>query len=613
MTESRRLVELTDDVALLRTAGSSYAIAFGDELNPVRHLHWGGQISLDDARVLRDRDPELRRRSGAVSQPRPADEEYPVWGGLRREPVALKVTLPDGVRGIVPTFVSAEQVGDDGLVVTWADAHQPLRVCLHYRVDEAADAISRWATIHNDGDAPVRIEQAFSASWPIPVRHDVQLTTLVGRYAAECQEQRLPVRQGVTSVGSVHGIPGHDAMPWVALDAGATLTAGEVWSVSLAWSGSWRIDVALAHDGRLHVLGGVQPVDLGHDLGPGAALDLPVMTGAYEGFAGHDGISRRWHDYARRHVVVQPERLRPVHYNSWFARYYDQGIADQRELVPLAAELGVELFVIDDGWFKGRLTDTAGLGDWTADPVKFPNGLGELADLVHAHGMQFGVWIEPEMANPDSDLLRAHPDWALEWPSREPTLVRHQRMLDFCRSDVRQWAVDAIADLVTEHRVDALKWDMNRPLTEALSAAAPEGEIWLAQVRGVWAVWDELRRRFPDLWLESCASGTGRADHGALSRAHWALGSDNTDPLERLAIQAGFARMNPAETIACWATDAPPSGLSTRAYPSLDFRFHVAMTGVLGKEFSPPGWRSPGRGSPDARTDPPRRSSRRRR
>lgn len=260
---------------------------------------------------------------------------------------------------------------------------------------------------------------------------------------------------------------------------------------------------------------------------------------------------------------------------------FNVSAAGQRALAKQAAALGVELFVLDDGWFRRRSSDRAGLGDWTPDKRRFPKGLQPLIGYVNSLGMKFGLWVEPEMVNPDSDLYRAHPDWVLHYPTRPRTESRNQLILNMARTDVQEYLIAQLDALLSQNAITFIKWDMNRSVAEAgWPDAAKQGieprEVWVRYVEGLYHVWDTLRARHPQVMFQSCSGGGGRADFGILQRADQIWVSDNTDAIARLAIQEGYSQVFPAQTMEAWVTD------SGRGSVPLRFRCHVAMTGVLG-------------------------------
>jgi alpha-galactosidase len=270
-----------------------------------------------------------------------------------------------------------------------------------------------------------------------------------------------------------------------------------------------------------------------------------------------------------------------VVYNSWEATVFDVSEAHQMKLAAKAASLGVELFVMDDGWFGERRSDEVGLGDWVPNKERFPHGLGPLAAEVRRLGMKFGLWVEPEMVNPDSDLYRAHPDWVLHMPGRTRTTLRNQLVLNFARPDVVAWAHAWLDDLVSAHSIDHLKWDMNRAFTEAGWPGHEDGDrLWFTHVRAVHDIMARLRADHPGLRIETCAGGGGRADLGMLAHTDQVWTSDNTDARDRITIQHGFSQVYPAQTMSAWVTDSP-NPLTGRHTP-LKFRFHVAAAGALG-------------------------------
>lgn len=314
---------------------------------------------------------------------------------------------------------------------------------------------------------------------------------------------------------------------------------------------------------------------------PGEEFTTPRHAGLFAD-GGFGATSRAWHAYILTHVLPHADEIRPVLYNSWEATGFDVDEAGQKALAARAAALGAELYVMDDGWFGARRGEGTGLGDWTPSPDRFPEGLTPLVREVHRLGMRFGLWVEPEMVSPDSDLYRKHPDWVLHFPHRTRTELRGQLVLNFARRDVADWAYGWLTRLVGDHGIDFLKWDMNRAFSEAGWPDQADGaeRLGTAYVHRLYDVIDRLRADHPGLRIEACGGGGGRVDLGMLSRSDQAWASDNTDAADRVSIQHGYGQIYPARTMAAWVTDVP-NQLTARSVP-LRFRFHVAMAGVLG-------------------------------
>ena len=519
--------------------------------------------------------------------PADAADQLPADGGLGWGVASLQVTFAGGVRSLELSLTDEHLAKEEGgcqLDLVLTDSHFPLQVVLHYLVHDDSDVIERWVTLRHTGtsDQPVQVTRADSGNWLLPELPDYRCTAVSGGWAAEAQLRRVPVPIGELTWTSRQGITSHQANPWVMIDDGTTVEdRGQVWGVALAWSGSWRVTAQRRPDGLTSVTAGFGHDGLSWTLAPGQELTTPRVLGLYSD-GGFGAASRAWHRYARAHVLPHPDELRPVLYNSWEATEFDIDEAGQLELARLAADLGVELFVMDDGWFGGRVNDRAGLGDWWPNPDRFPNGLHPLADEVRRLGMQFGLWVEPEMVNPDSELYRAHPDWVLHFPHRRRDLKRNQLVLNFARTDVQEWALKWLDDLVERNRIDFLKWDMNRSFAQAgwPERAGDQDRLWIDHPRGVYAVIDQLRQRHPKLRIEGCASGGGRIDYAMLARTDEVWTSDNTDAYHRQSIQHGYSQLYPAATMAAWITDSP-NAITGRCVP-LAYRFHVAMAGVLG-------------------------------
>jgi alpha-galactosidase len=436
--------------------------------------------------------------------------------------------------------------------------------------------------VENAGHAPITLEQVLSAAWHLPRGRDYRLTHLAGRFAAETQISREHVSLGKKVLESRRGNTSHHANPFFAVDRGtATEERGEVWFGALGWSGNWKIVVEHDAWGVLHVSGGINDFDFAWHLEGGETFETPSFVGGYtEG--GFGQASRNLHRYARKHVLPS-EGPRPVLYNSWEATYFDIDEEVQGRLAEKAASLGVELFVVDDGWFGERNDDRRGLGDWRVNREKFPGGLGPLIQKVHSLGMSFGLWVEPEMVNPDSDLYREHPDWVYYFPNRPRTESRNQLVLNLAKQEVRDHLFSVLDRLLMENEISFIKWDMNRPFSEPGWPEAPrerQREVWVRHVRGVYEILEGLRQSHPGVAFESCSSGGGRVDLGILRHTDQVWTSDNTDPFDRLKIQEGCSMAYPARAMMCWVAD--PGFWAKNRRTSLSYRFHSAMMGSLG-------------------------------
>jgi alpha-galactosidase len=587
---------------LIQLPSSAYGLGVSADGRVVRHLHWGPPCDLADLVPLAAAE-HAGRRTGKIGWGHEEPAEYVPWGGPRYDEPTLKADFPDGTRGIEWQLTghdisrSADAVT---LTLDLADLACPLRARLHYRVFHDSDVLERWATISHaepaaagggDGVAggPIVLRQSHSANWWLPRREHWRARYLTGGWASETQPAQTTLGPGKFVLESRRGVTSHHLQPYFALDDGtATEETGEVWGGLLAWSGSFRLVLETTPGGSVHVSGGWNDFDAPIELAAGEELTLPVFAGCYSA-AGQGGLSRSWHDYQLRHVLGGrgrtggPPPLRPVLYNSWEATGFDVTEGGQAELADLAAGLGAELFVVDDGWFTGRRDDQAGLGDWVPDPAKFPRGLDPLIDRVHELGMGFGLWVEPEMVNPDSDLYRAHPDWVLHFSGRARSERRHQLVLNLACDDVADWVFGTVDGLLRRYQIDFIKWDMNRHFSEPgwpeRAGHNPE-RMWVDYVRHLYSILDRLRAAHPRVAFEACAGGGARIDLGILARSDQAWTSDNTDAWDRLPIQEGFSYAYPAQAMVNWVTDSP-NPLTGRRLP-LRYRFHVAMAGTLG-------------------------------
>lgn len=563
---------------------SSCYVLYLDEADRLRSPHWGPLLTTEQAATLLDR-PKAGHRG--FEDPADGTLDLSTASAMLFGHPGLQVRFADGTRDLELRYqeqrVTHHADGAD-LVLSFADRHYPLTVEVCFRVRPDSDVMERHLLLRHSGSAeaePIEVVRADSATWVLPRLDDYRLSQVRGQWAAETQLHRTGLPYGETVLGSRRGVTSHQANPWVMLDDGtATEEHGAVYSCALAWSGSWELTVERMPTERVTVSAGAGHDPITRRLAAGEELRTPYCAAAYtEG--GFGAASRTWHRYQLAHVLPHPEEVRPVLYNSWEATEFEVSLAGQSLLAERAAELGVELFVMDDGWFGTRTHDAAGLGDWDPNPDRFPDGLKPLIEHVHGLGMRFGIWVEPEMVNPDSNLYRAHPDWVLHQPHRRRTEHRNQLVLNLARPEVADWLHGRIDRLLAENAVDFVKWDMNRPFTEAgWPDGGPDPErLWVDHTRNLYAVLDRLRADHPGVRIESCSSGGGRLDLGILARTDQVWTSDNTDALDRLTIQHGFSQLYPARVMGAWVTDSP-NPLTRRRLP-LDFRFHVAMAGVL--------------------------------
>jgi alpha-galactosidase len=568
---------------LLRTRSAALLLS----LSPSGALlidHWGARGESDQGDDYLPRPPRNRPSHRAFLDGVPL--AFPVHGDPSFKEPCLAVVFADGTR-TVRLALRGDQIDerDRRLTLTFEDPVQRLLVVLGFEVFPEHDLIRRSVRLENAGEAPVRVERVLTGAVSLPPDRYVAWT-LHGQWGAEFRLTSRELGPGKLTTESRRGFTSQEANPWYAITPAGETTSehGRVWFGALTWSGSWTIVFEVERNDALNVVAGVNPFDFAWHLDPGEAFEAPALDCGYSE-EGLGGAARLLHRFAVDAVLPARHRetLRPVLYNSWEATHFDVRVESQVELARRAAAMGVELFVVDDGWFGARDTDTAGLGDWVVNSRKFPNGLGELIEAVNELGMQFGIWVEPEMVNPDSDLYRAHPDWIFHFPNREPTFVRNQLVLNFSRDDVRDNILEQLRRLLRENRIDFLKWDHNRPYTEAGWPSAPldrQREVWVRHVWGVYEVLRELRRELPDLLIESCAGGGGRADLGILALMDQVWISDNTEAADRLLIQHGYSHAYPARTMVNWVTDVPNQQTGREA--PLGFRFDVAMQGVLG-------------------------------
>jgi alpha-galactosidase len=577
---SAQSIEYRADAKLWVIQAGDFTYAMGvDEHNWLQSLYWGPRI--DRAQDIPAAHTLPERASFDLSTTT-TPQEYAAWGaGLYTEP-DLKATFAGGNRDLVLEYVDQHQTHDANsqtLEITMRDIKLPLVVHLFYRVYNGQSILERWSTIDNQTKEDVVLEDAASATWSLPnlENRNYRAHWLTGRWAGEWQLQSASLDVGSQVIESRRGSTG----PWFALedpDASGEEHGG-IYFGELGWSGSWRITVEQSSFHQVRITGGYNPFDFGYRLSPGESLTTPPFYGGFTN-GGMGEASRILHRFQQGVILpgAPHPKLRPVLYNSWEATEFNVSESGQIALAEKAATLGVERFVIDDGWFGQRKDDHAGLGDWYVNKQKFPNGLKPVIDRVHQLGMDFGIWVEPEMVNPDSDLYSKHPDWAMNFPGRPRTEGRNQLLLNLARPDVMEYTYHWLDDLVSNNDINFLKWDYNRNWAEPGWDAVPvadQKKIYVAYVHNLYSILDRLRAKHPKLEIESCSGGGGRVDLGILRRTEEVWPSDNTDALDRLSLQDGFTHAYTPGVMMAWVTDAPH-----RKTP-LKFRFLVAMEGSL--------------------------------
>ena len=519
--------------------------------------------------------------------------EIPVRGGIVSSTPVVEVIFPDGVRDIELEYKASEITTIDGcqtLKIVQKDRFYPMEVTSFIRVIPEYDLIEKWIEVTNTGKKGViKIENMLSGSMFLP-KNIYELTHYSGVWGHEFVPQTTKLTQGTKTI-QVKDFKSYGSSSFMVRPEGEKdKYTGKVWFGSLAYSGNWRIDFEKFYEGNLQVAGGMNFWDQEVNLKPDQKIASPHILFGYTE-QGAEGVTMSLASYTREKLLPEKHRdqLRPVLYNSWYATTFDVNEEHQLALAKVAKEIGVEMFVIDDGWFRGRVNDHAGLGDWTVDKNKFPNGLKPMIDKINDIGLDFGIWIEPEMVNPNSDLYRAHPDWVFHFPNRQRHEVRNQLILNIARDDVYQYLYKCFHDLLKENNIKFIKWDMNRVLSEPGFPSAPSDEqraVRIKYVENFYRLVETLRKEFPEVWFENCSGGGGRIDLSMMTRFDFNWTSDNTDPLDRIFIQDSYLTLFPANTMISWVTQDDWH----RQNPSLEYKFDVSMAGVLGVGYDITKW-----------------------
>ena len=582
-------IQIQNNRFLFTGRRSSYAFAVTKksehcEAGFLRHLHWGGIISMDD---LPNAETLFRSQIG-VNGPRRVEvqaQEYPAWGGQLRNEPALKISYEDGVRSAVLKYASHE-VQENHLTVILCDDRIPeLTVELHYRFYPQFDLIDRWSVLRNNTTQKIRIESILSAAWQFPVGRIRRLTHLAGRWGKEHSLNRTILSQSKIVLENTNGLSGPFNEPFFCLDDGsAGEEYGNVYCGALHWSGNWKIAIEKNSYDMCSATGGIHDFDFSCALAPGESFETPVFSGLFSP-NGFGGASRALHDYQREILMPQTimQREMPLVFNSW--RSLHNTVSEERvlQLAEKAESIGIELFVIDDGWQKA-------LGDWTPDPVKFPNGLKKISQQMRKSGMTLGLWAEIESFEVKSDLYQRHPEWALRYQAADPVYVHRKDMgrssliLNLAIPEVAEYLYDSLDRLIGENDIGYFKIDMNTYISTPGWDAVPKDRqqsVWVDYVRNLYLIFARLQRKYPDVIFENCAAGSARSDLGMMHFFTRINRSDNQDTLDILSMHEGFTYLHPARSAggACHISDES-GAVNGRSLP-LQYQAVAGMTGSL--------------------------------
>ncbi len=531
-------------------------------------------------------------------------QEYSSFGSGDYRASSLKVRYPDGASSCelryvkhelcqgkysipgLPAIYHTSENKAETLIVTLEDTRKHFYVHLYYGVMEDLDIITRSVRIENHSGQPIWLDNILSLC--IDFLHGTyDMHTFYGRHTMERNHQRTAVHHGIQSIGSTRGMSSHHYNPFLILsDANTTETSGDCYGFSFLYSGDFIASAEFDTYNQTRILMGIHPDNFHYCLEPGAVFCSPEAAMAYSE-NGLEQLSHIFHKAYRNNLCrgKYKNTRRPVLLNSWEGVYFDFTGEKLLNMAKDAADMGIELFVMDDGWFGKRDNDVSGLGDWIVNEKKLGCTLGELSDRIHELGLQFGIWFEPECVSEDSELYRTHPDWALKIPGKSPTRSRYQLVLDFSREEVRTYIFNQMCQVLDSARVEYLKWDFNRSISDVYSADLPperQGEVLHRFVLGLYDMLEKLSERYPDLLIEGCCGGGGRFDAGMLYYTPQIWTSDNTDAIERLTIQYGTSFGYPVSSMGAHVSQCPNE--QTGRCTPINTRAIVAMSGSFGYE-----------------------------
>ena len=564
----------------IQTLNSSYFMGIDDD-GVLRNIYYGEKINNAD-----DTEYEI----GGIADIAPPGKKFPIRQEcitrekmLYAEP-CIFTEFSDGTKDLQLVYKSHKIIKNengDKLVINLKDKFYKFEVALNYITYNGLDLISKNSVITNYGEEPVKLKKMKSGTlyptWNRPMR----LTHLAGTWGEEYQKLQINLQQGKFTIDNTRGVcASHQHVPFFALDEGdATETFGKVWYGLLHWSGDFKIDFEESYDNQLSVTAGVNDFDCSIKLEKGEIFETPLFTVGFTN-GGFEKMTETLYDYQYDFLLPQ-EKIKsdfPIIYNSWYPYLFDVNEEKCLGFIDKAKQIGVELFVIDDGWFGRRKDATDGLGDWWCDKEKFPNGLKPIADKAHKLGMKFGLWIEPEMVNKKSNLYKEHPDWILSFPNRENSERRNQLVLNLARKDVMEFAWESIDRIIQDFDLDYVKWDMNRYFSET---APFSDDLRVRYIENLYEIWRRMNEKYPHVLFENCASGGGRADYGMAPYSDRINRSDNADPVDVLKIHEGFSTYLLPRLAGGAGNIAPsPYFMNNRSVP-LKYRAHLGMTGCM--------------------------------
>lgn len=592
----------------LHTKHSTYQMIVGS-YDYLLHLYYGRRIEqqkLDYLLQYQDRgfsgnpyEAGKERTFSLDTQP----QEYSVFGIGDFRTACLRVVNPDGsydaelkyqsheifcgkekIPGLPASYGTSKEV--ETLKIYLKDTVSDLSVCLEYSVFEELDIITRHAVITSAANG-TKLERAYSMCLDFENPEEYDFINFYGKHTLERQPERFPLRHGLQSAGSIRGCSSHQQNPFVILcTKDTTEEYGSCYGISLMYSGNFTIEAEVDQINQVRLVAGISEQGFLWQLDEGETFHTPEVLLSYSN-NGFTELSNAFHKFLREHVCrgkYQKER-RPILINNWEATYFDFTAEKLLAIAADAKELGIEMLVMDDGWFGKRDDDYSGLGDWVVNKAKLPGGLKPLVDAVNQMGLKFGIWFEPEMINEDSDLYRTHKDWCLKTPVRDASRARYQYVLDMTREDVRIYLFESISKILEEANISYVKWDMNRHLTNIYSVNLPaqrQGEVYHRYVLGLYELLEQLITKFPNVLFEGCSGGGGRFDAGMLYYTPQIWCSDNTDAAERLKIQYGTSFGYPISTVGSHVS-AVPNHQTGRITP-LAMRGITAMAGTFGYE-----------------------------